>query len=91
MPLTPEQRRQRARLAALSRWAKEDPTLQALKLQAGIRAKFEREVDPNNELAPVERGRRAEAARKAHLARIALKSSRARAARKARASGKDTA
>jgi hypothetical protein len=79
--MTPEQRTQRARAAALSRWANEDPTAQTLKLQAGIRAKFEREVDPEGKLAPAERARRAEAARKAHLARLALKSSRVRAAR----------
>lgn len=80
--LTPEQRSQRAKAAALSRWANEDPTRQSLVLQRGIRAKFEREVDPNNELTPQERARRADAARKAHMARIALKSSRVRAARK---------
>lgn len=44
--------------------------------------RFERLVDPDNELDPEERGRRVEAARKAHMAKLALASSRARAARK---------
>ncbi|MGH3762078.1 hypothetical protein [Actinophytocola sp.] len=79
MALTPEQRSQRARLAALTRWAKENPAATAARGQAGLLARFEREVDPNNELAPAERTRRAECARKAHMARLALKSSRARA------------
>ncbi|WP_245612650.1 hypothetical protein [Actinotalea ferrariae] len=41
-------------------------------------AKFERQVDPEGTLAPDERARRAEHARKAHFARLALKSARAR-------------
>lgn len=80
--LTPEQRSQRARTAALSRWANEDPTGQVISMQRGIQKRFEREVDPDETLPLAERQRRAEAARKAHMARIALKSSRVRAARK---------
>jgi hypothetical protein len=41
-------------------------------------AKFERQVDPNNDLLPAERAKRAENARKAHYAELALKSARAR-------------
>lgn len=78
MPLTPEQRSQRARLAALTRWSKEDPSANASRGQAGLMARFERQVDPNNELAPAERQRRAEAARKAHMLSLAFKSSKAR-------------
>jgi hypothetical protein len=40
--------------------------------------KFEREVDPNNELAPAERAKRAEHARRAYYARLALASAQAR-------------
>jgi hypothetical protein len=40
--------------------------------------KFEREVDPNNELSPAERAIRAEHLRKAHFKRLALKSARSR-------------
>lgn len=69
--LTPEQRSQSARIAALTRWSKEDPAATAARGQAGLLARFEREVDPNNELPPAERSRRAVAARKAHMARLA--------------------
>jgi hypothetical protein len=40
--------------------------------------RFEREVDPNNELTPAERAVRAEHARKAYFARLALASAKAR-------------
>lgn len=78
MALTPEQRTQRARLAALTRWSREDPSTNAARGQAGLLARFEREVDPNGELAPAERLRRAEAARRAHMVRLAFRSSRIR-------------
>jgi hypothetical protein len=78
VPLTPEQRSQSARLAALSRWSKEDPAANAARGQAGLLAKFEREVDPHNELNPAERHRRAVAARRAHMVRLAFRSSRNR-------------
>jgi hypothetical protein len=42
--LTPEQRSQRARLAAHARWAKEDPTPAAEHAQAGLVARFDREA-----------------------------------------------
>jgi hypothetical protein len=40
--------------------------------------KFERQVDPDGVLAPAERARRAEHARKAHFKRMALKSAHVR-------------
>ncbi|GAA5517761.1 hypothetical protein Lsed01_00171 [Demequina sediminis] len=43
--------------------------------------KFEDQVDPDRSLSPDERARRAEHARKAYFARLALKSAKARAAR----------
>lgn len=46
--------------------------------------KFERDVDPEGILAPEERMRRADMARKAHFARLALKSLQARRRRRAR-------
>jgi hypothetical protein len=78
VPLTPEQRTLRARLAAHARWSREDPTTNALRGQRGLIARFEREVDPDGTLLPVERARRAESARKAHFTRLQLASSRAR-------------
>lgn len=81
--LTAEQRSQRARLAAYARWAKEDPAANAARGQAGLLARFEREVDPNSELPEAERLRRAECARKAHMQRIAIKSADKRRAERA--------
>ena len=43
---------------------------------------FEREVDPDGVLDPVERARRAGHLRKAHFARLALKSAQARRRRR---------
>lgn len=83
MPLTPEQRRTRARIAAYARWAKESPAKNAARGQAGLLARFEREVDPDGVLPEAERTRRAEAARKVHMLRLADASRTARAARKA--------
>lgn len=83
LSLTPEERRLRARVAANTRWSREDPAEQANKMRGGFRRKFEREVDPNGELPQVERERRARAALRAHMARLALKSSRARSKSKA--------
>ncbi len=40
--------------------------------------RFEKEVDPDGNLPPAERQRRAEAARKAYFTRLALKSAQAR-------------
>ncbi|MGH3968275.1 MAG: hypothetical protein ACRDTV_09240 [Mycobacterium sp.] len=40
--------------------------------------KFERQVDPDGKLSPAERAKRAEHARKAYFARLALKSARVR-------------
>ena len=68
----------RARIAALARWSKEDPAASAQRGQAGLLARFEREVDPDNQLPPEERRRRAEAARRLHMTRLAFASSKAR-------------
>lgn len=83
MALTPEQRKLRAEIAAHARWSQEDPTDTAIRAQAGLLARFEREVDPDNTLDPTERTRRAEHARRAHMKRLALRSSRVRARRAA--------
>ena len=40
--------------------------------------RFEREVDPDGTLPPAERAKRAESARKAYFARLALKSAQSR-------------
>lgn len=76
--LSPEQRRLRAQIAALTRWSREDPAANAARGQAGLLAKFEREVDPDQILPLAERTRRAEAARRAHMHQLAFRSSKAR-------------
>jgi hypothetical protein len=82
-PLTAAQRRMRSSLASLTRWANEDDPAAAMRPALnGFLTKFEREVDPDGTLDPEERTRRAQAARKAHMRRLALASSRKRAARK---------
>jgi hypothetical protein len=78
MALTPEQRRLRAQIAAHIRWSLEDPTANAVRAQAGLVARFERQVDPDGTLEPAERARRVESARKAHMKRLALKSANTR-------------
>jgi hypothetical protein len=77
--LTPSQRSLRASIAANTRWSREDPSANAARGQAGLIEKFEREIraaDP--ELSDAEVARRAESARRAHMQRLALASSRAR-------------
>jgi hypothetical protein len=81
--LTPEQRTLRARLAAHESWAAtEDPTARTAPAREAFLDRFERQVDPDAVLDPVERARRAEHAKKAYFVRLALSSSQARHARK---------
>ena len=79
--LTPSQRRQRARIAALERWSREDPKANAERGQAGLLDKFRREVlDESPGLVEPELTRRAEVRRRAHMQRLAFKRSRQRKA-----------
>lgn len=81
--LTPEQRSLRASIAAHEMWAHcDNPTAHTAPARAAFMDRFEREVDPDGVLTPEERARRAAHARKAHFAKLALRSSRARAARR---------
>lgn len=68
----------RARVAALTRWAHEDPAEQMRKARAKFDERFERQVDPEGVLPEPERIRRAQAARKVYFQQLAFKSSRAR-------------
>lgn len=68
-----------ARVRAHKSWANTaDPAARTAPARAGLDAKFERQVDPDGTLAPAERDRRAESARKAHFTELALKSVQAR-------------
>jgi hypothetical protein len=82
--LTPQQRHIRASIAAHTRWSREDPADNAARGQAGLLARFDREVrEAEPGLSEAEYSRRAESAYRAHMARLALASSKARGARKA--------
>jgi hypothetical protein len=81
---TPAERSLRGRIAAHTRWAHTDDRQAAT--AAARRAaldRFERQVDPDGLLAPAERLRRAESARRAYFSALALKSAQARRARRA--------
>ena len=67
----PIERSMIARQAALSRWAREDPTANAERGQAGLLRKFYDQTDPD--LLEAERWRRAECARRAHMISLARK------------------
>lgn len=80
--LTPEQRTLRARIAAHTRWSREDPASNAARGQAGLLARFGREVrEAEPGLSEAEYERRAASAYQAHMAALALASSKARARR----------
>lgn len=80
----PAERRLRAQIAANERWAKtDDRSAATAPARAAAVARFERQVDPDGVLPPGERAVRAEAARRAHFLRMALKSARSRRRRKA--------
>lgn len=72
MPLTPEERSRHARMAALTRWSREDPALNMARARDGQWAKFERQVDPDGTLDPAERQRRAKRAQRAHMIKLRM-------------------
>jgi len=81
--LTPQQRTLRARLAAQTRWAQQDPVAGT---EAARRAFTDRffvdQVDPDRVLPERERHRRAESARKAFYTQMAYRSAQVRARRR---------
>ena len=78
MSLTPERARLLGRLGAYAHHSRHDARESTAAARAAFVSKFEREVDPTCELEESERLRRAECARKAHFARLALLSADAR-------------
>ncbi len=76
--LTPEERSLRARIGAHSLHASHDPRQTTANARATFLSRFEDQVDPERVLVAEERKRRAEHARKAHFARLALASAKAR-------------
>lgn len=79
--LTPEERALRARIAAHALHSKCNSKDLTAKARETFLARFEAEVDPEGILSPGERKRRAEHARKAYFARLALKSAKSRRAK----------
>lgn len=79
MPASPSEKSLRGQIAAHESWARtpDRPARTANARKAAL-DRFELEVDPNGELTPAERAKRAENARKAYFARLALKSAQAR-------------
>lgn len=82
--MTPSERGQ---IAALTRWANEDPAANAARGQAGLRAKFLAEVDTDaaahgETLPEAERQRRAEVRYRLHFKRMAVARKSTRRARK---------
>lgn len=72
-----------ARMAAHTSWAvTPDREARTRPARAAFLARFERLVDPDGALAPAERRRRAESARRAYFQRLALKSLTARRIRR---------
>lgn len=85
---SPEVRALRARIAAAERWGRTaDRQAATAPARRGMRAKFEREADPDGTLSPAERERRADQLMHAHMLRMALASAKARSRRATRGTG----
>jgi hypothetical protein len=78
----------RARIAADERWGRTtDRAAATAPARQGLRAKFEREADPNGLLSESERSRRADQLMQAHMMRMSLKAAEARRRRSRRIPG----
>lgn len=84
--LPSSERTLRARMAAFELHSQHDSRELTANARRAFLAKFEDQVDPQRELPEAERIRRAEHARKAYFARLALKSAQVR---RKRAEGAD--
>jgi hypothetical protein len=67
-----------------------DPSAHTAPARKAFRDKFENEADPDGKLDPVERARRGDMLRRAHYARMALKSAKARRAKRDARNSQDT-
>jgi hypothetical protein len=84
MPLSGSERSQRATLASHRSWANtSDPSARTKPARQPFDKRFEDDVDPDRILPEPERLRRAESAKKAYFAALALKSAKARREKKA--------
>ena len=71
--LTPEQRSQRARIAALARHSRTDGADATAAARSAFLDRFMAQVDPDGQLPMDERVRRAELAKRAHFQRMAYR------------------
>jgi len=76
--MSPEERKYRARIGAYTLHATHDPRETTRAAREAFERRFLDEVDPDRQLPEDERDRRAQYARKAYFARLALKSAQAR-------------
>ena len=82
MPLSPGERSLRAQIAAHTSWGNtEDRQARTAPARRAMLDKFEKQCDPDNQLPPAERAKRAENLRIAHFKRLSLKSAQARRSR----------
>jgi hypothetical protein len=79
--LTPGQRKLRASIAANTRWSRDDPVAGTEAARLAWYQRFVDQVDPDRSLSEHVRERKAQAAMRAHMARLALASSKARSKR----------
>ena len=79
MPTTPEERSLRARIGAHALHAKvADRSAHTAAARRAFLGRFESEVDPDGQLDPEERARRADHARRRYFLSLSLRSARAR-------------
>jgi hypothetical protein len=81
--LSPERASALGKIGSRVSHSRHDLTELTANARQAFRDSFERQVDPDHLLEPDERARRAEALRKAHYYRMALKSAEVRSAQKA--------
>lgn len=90
--LPPELRRAQNSINVYKSWTELGPKERRARTHAGrqkFEERFERQVDPDGVLDPVERAKRAAKAREMYFRELALKSAKARARRKAAAEAAD--
>jgi len=76
-PLTPEQRRARARMAAYVQWSRTpDRTARTARARTAFMERFERQVDPEGIHPPEVRAQMAEAAKRAYFIGLRLRGTR---------------
>ena len=82
MPTEAPRRSTQSRINCLRRHALNDPREATAAARAAFADRWERQVDPDYQLAPDERARRAERLKRAHFLELALRSAQVRGATK---------